>query len=113
MAAVEGADVAVACCRRSGDAEPGDLYPDPDAAPLRAALIALGASSSLVSWDDSRVDWASFSKVFVSSTWDSVDRPAEYLAWAGRVSAVSELVNSVTVLEWDLDKVHQRDLAAA
>ncbi|MDQ2754393.1 MAG: hypothetical protein M3R71_02465 [Actinomycetota bacterium] len=113
MTAMEGADVAVACCRRSGDAEPGDLYPDPDAGPLQAALIVLGASSSLVSWDDPRVDWASYSKVFVSSTWDSVDRPAEYLAWARRVSAVSDLNNPFAVLEWDLDKVHQRDLVAA
>lgn len=113
MGAVEGSDVAVACCRRSEDAEPDDLYPDPDATPLRAALVALGASSSLVSWDDPRVDWASFAKVFVSSTWDSVDRPDEYLAWARRVSKISDLVNPVTVLEWDLDKVSQRDLAAA
>jgi hypothetical protein len=106
-------DVAVACCRRSADAPPDDLYPDPDAAPLQAALTALGATSVLVSWDDPGVEWASFPRVLVSSTWDSVDRPAEYLAWARRCSAVSVLVNPVSVLEWALDKVHQRDLPAA
>ncbi|MDQ6779072.1 MAG: hypothetical protein M3071_23245 [Actinomycetota bacterium] len=49
----------------------------------------------------------------MSSTWDSVDRPIEYLAWARSVSAVSRLINSATVIEWNLDKVHQRELADA
>ncbi|MGI8751048.1 MAG: ATP-grasp domain-containing protein [Acidimicrobiales bacterium] len=49
----------------------------------------------------------------MSSTWDSVDRPGEYLDWARSVSALSMLVNPVDVLEWNLDKVHQRELGAA
>ena len=106
-------NVAVACCRRSGEASPTDLYPDPDAAPLRAALGELGARSTLVSWDDPAAEWGTFSHVVVSSTWDSVDRPAEYLAWARRVAALSDLVNPAPVIEWCLDKVHQRDLAVA
>ncbi len=106
-------DVALACCRQAGDAEPDDLYPDPDAAPLQAALAALGASSRLVSWDDPTVEWASFSQIVLSSTWDSVDRPRDYLAWARNAEAVSTLVNPVAVIEWNLDKIHQRDLAAA
>jgi glutathione synthase/RimK-type ligase-like ATP-grasp enzyme len=112
MPGMEGADVAVACCQ-SGEGDPEDLYPDPDAGPLQAALATLGASSRLVSWDDPRVEWASFSKVLVSSTWDSVDRPIEYLDWARRVSATSILVNPAAVIEWNLDKIHQRDLAVA
>lgn len=108
---MQAVDVAVACCRRSGDAEADDLYPDPDAAPLRAALGALGITSILVAWDDPGMDWASASKVFVSSTWDGVDRPSEYLAWARHASAVSVLINPLPTLEWNLDKVHQRDLA--
>jgi hypothetical protein len=79
-------NVAVACCRRSDDADPSDLYPDPDAGPLQAALGRLGAESTLLSWDDPAVGWESFSHVVVSSTWDSVDRPGEYLDWARSVS---------------------------
>jgi hypothetical protein len=106
------ANVAIACCRRSGDAEPTDLYPDPDAAPLRAAFGRLGARSTLVAWDDPDVRWASFSHVLVSSTWDSVDRPAEYLAWTRRVSTLSTLSNPHGVVEWNFDKSHQRELAS-
>jgi hypothetical protein len=111
--AMPGPTVAIACCRRSGDARPDDLYPDPDAAPLRSALASMGVSSALVAWDDPGADWASFSRVLVSSTWDSVDRPAEYLAWARRVDAATTLVNPAVVIDWGLDKVHQRQLAEA
>jgi len=103
----------VACCRRSTEAGPTDLYPDPDAGPLQAALSELGARSTLVAWDDPAAEWGSFSDIVVSSTWDSVDRPVEYLAWAHRVAAQSVLVNPAPVIEWCLDKVHQRRLAAA
>jgi glutathione synthase/RimK-type ligase-like ATP-grasp enzyme len=107
------ANVAIACCRRTDEADPEDLYPDPDASPLRAALDELGASSALVSWDDSSAQWDSFSHVLVSSTWDSVDRPDEYLAWARLVSSQTVLVNSSSVLRWGLDKHHQQKLGEA
>jgi glutathione synthase/RimK-type ligase-like ATP-grasp enzyme len=47
----------------------------------------------------------------VSSTWDSVDRPADYLIWANHVASVSTVVNPVSVLSWGLDKTHQRAFA--
>jgi hypothetical protein len=103
----------VACCRRSDDAAPSDLYPDADAGPLQAALLELGIESVLVSWDDPGVRWEAFSHVAVSSTWDSVDRPLEYLGWARSVSEMSMLINPAGVIEWNLDKVHQREIAAA
>jgi hypothetical protein len=65
----------------------------------------------LVAWDDPGVDWSSFGRVVLSSTWDSVDRPDDYLRWVKRVSAVSVLVNPAAMVAWDLDKIHQRDMA--
>jgi hypothetical protein len=109
---VPSARVAVVCCRRSSDAGPVDLYPDGDAGPLCAALARLGAEACLVCWDDPAVVWASFSHVVLSSTWDSVDRPDEYLGWVRAVGAITTLVNPVEIVAWNLDKVHQRDLAA-
>jgi hypothetical protein len=113
MALMISNTIALACCRRESDAEPGDLYPDPDAGPLEAALSELGVVARRVAWDDPTADWSYYSKVVISSTWDSVDRPTEYLAWARRVAEVSTLVNPVSVLEWGLDKIHQRVLADA
>lgn len=113
MSRMNAADVAIASCRRVSTAGPMDLYPDPDAAPLRQALERLGATTMAVSWDNPDLDWGSFARVVVSSTWDSVDRPVEYRAWAGTVSAVSVLVNPARVIEWNLDKQHQKGLADA
>lgn len=105
--------IAVAGCRRETVAAPDDLYPDRDAPYLRTALRSLGVSSTLVSWDDASMAWEQFSAVVISSTWDSVDRPSEYVAWARQVSQVTNLVNDVATVEWNLDKTHQRDLQAA
>jgi hypothetical protein len=110
---VVSADVAIASCRRTADADPRDLYPDPDAQPLQAALSIMGASSVLVSWDDPSMAWEDFPRVVVSSTWDSVDRPSEYLAWARSTAAATMLINDLAFIEWNLDKRHQRELASA
>jgi hypothetical protein len=106
-------DLALAGCRRFGEACATDLYPNPDSAPLQEALRVLGARSELVAWDNRDVDWGSYSHVVVSSTWDSVDRPAEYLAWARDVAAVSNLLNPLPVIEWGIDKVHLKELTTA
>lgn len=110
---VESARVGVAGCRRESDSAPDDLYPDPDVPSLCVALASLGASSALVSWDDPFVAWDQFSHVVISSTWDSVDRPGEYLAWAGLVAEVTMLVNPVEMIEWNLDKTYQQELDAS
>jgi hypothetical protein len=104
-------EVAVACCRRTDTAAVNDLYPDPDAPLLCQALVDRGALPALLSWDDPGVDWSSYARVVISSTWDSVDHPVEYLAWARRVSEGSRLLNPVAVLAWDIDKKYQLDLA--
>ncbi len=110
---MRNAHVAIAGCRRSDDAAPTDLYPDPDAGPLGEALRGRGGRARFVGWDDPSVEWGSFSHVVLSSTWDSVDRPGEYLTWARQVAEVTRLVNPAPVLEWNIDKVYLRELEAA
>jgi hypothetical protein len=105
--------VAVAGCRRAEDSGPADLYPDPDAAPLASALRALGADVRLLAWDDPSVVWEEFARVLISSTWDSVDRPGEYLAWVGRAGRRTRLINDPAFIEWTLDKRYLKDLEAA
>lgn len=105
-----GPCVAVLGCRRTETSPADDLYPDPDAAPLTSALVALGARVRLLSWDAEGCDWDAFDHLVVSSTWDSVDRPGEYLEWA---SARPRLVNPYPVVRWGLDKGHQAGLASA
>jgi hypothetical protein len=104
-------EIAIACCRRTVESQYSDLYPNSEAGPLRLALEALGASVRLVSWDDPTLSWERLDRIVVSSTWDSVDRPADYLVWADHVASLSTIVNPVSVFGWGLDKTHQRALA--
>jgi len=110
---VTSVTVAVAGCRRTDDAGPRDLYPDPDAAPLEVALRAGGAVTVRLAWDDPSVAWGEFSRVLISSTWDSVDRPAEYLAWVRDTGQRTRLINDPAFIEWSLDNPYLQELAAA
>jgi len=101
--------VAVAACR-SGDGDPTGIYPDEDWPFLQAALDDAGIDATQLPWDTSGTDWGSFDLVVISSTWDSVDRPQEYLAWARATARLTSLLNPVSVIEWNLDKLYLRRL---
>jgi len=105
--------IAIACCRRTDESGPTDLYPDPDSELLRDELIAQGLPAELVSWDDPDIDWSAYSATIIRSTWDSIDRPEEYVAWARRVEAGSTLLNPADVVAWNLDKRYLAELGEA
>ena len=95
---------AIACCRAHREASADELFPDIDAALLGPALEALGIATTLVAWDDPSQRWEDYEAVVISSTWDSVDRPGEYLEWVRMVDRVAPLVNSASIVEATLDK---------
>ena len=102
--------VAIAACRAFRGGGPTELYPDADWPFLSAALREAGADVTSVSWDDERTDWRQFDVVVIRSTWDSVDRPEEFLSWARRTAQVTSLLNPVSALEWNIDKSYLRTL---
>ena len=67
---------------------------------------------TLLAWDSEHVDWGRFDVAVIRSTWDSVDRPDAYLAWASAVPEVTTLLNPVEAIAWNLDKTYLRTLAA-
>ncbi len=83
---------------------------DPDDARLRGLLARHGVAVAPAVWDDPAVDWAAFDLVVLRSTWDYPKRPAEFLAWVGRLPRV---LNPAAVVRWNADKHYLRDLAAA
>lgn len=86
---------------------------DEDLPPLAEALSQAGAAVSVVSWDDTSVAWSAFDLALLRSTWDYVDRLAEFLAWTERTSAATRLRNPPQIVRWNTDKLYLRDLAAA
>ncbi len=78
-----------------------------------AALARTGVEVEVVDWDDADVDWSSYDRVVLRSTWDYTLRLPEFLAWLERVSAVTELVNPLPAVRWSLDKQYLAELEAA
>ncbi|RFU37323.1 hypothetical protein DZF91_33520 [Actinomadura logoneensis] len=81
-----------------------------EAAMLRASLAPLGVTAEPVVWDDPSADWSRYDLTVIRSTWDYIDRPAEFLAWA---DALPRVANPAPVLRWNTDKRYLRDLAEA
>jgi O-ureido-D-serine cyclo-ligase len=77
---------------------------DEDMPPLAAALQAAGAEVATPFWDDPTVDWGSFDAAVLRSTWDYVERIAEFLAWAEQCAARTRLFNPPEVVRWNTDK---------
>jgi hypothetical protein len=102
--------VAIAACRAFGGADATDVYPDPDWPLLSAGLAAAGADAISISWDCEDLDWDRFDLVVINSTWDSVDRPQEFLGWARRTARATTLMNPLPAIEWNIDKTYLRAL---
>lgn len=104
--------VAIAACRAFDGAEATDIYPDPDWPLLSGALVDAGADAMSISWDHEDLDWQRFDLVVMNSTWDSVDRPQELLAWARRTARATTLMNPFPAIEWNIDKTYLHSLAS-
>lgn len=102
--------VAIAACRAFDGADPTDVYPDPDWPLLSAGLKDAGADAISISWDCEDLDWDRFDIVVINSTWDSVDRPREFLRWAQATARVATLMNPLPAIEWNIDKTYLRTL---
>lgn len=90
-------DIAVATCRVLPE-------PDPDAAPLAAALEAAGIRHEALAWDDPTSDWGRAKLTLLRSTWNYPQAPEAFAGWAGRVAERSELWNPLPVVRWNLHK---------
>jgi glutathione synthase/RimK-type ligase-like ATP-grasp enzyme len=90
-------------------------YPDlrEDWPLLQAALADAGLDATTAVWTDPDVVWSGFDLVLANGAWDNIHRPEEFLAWADAVAGQVPLVNSPTVLRWNLDKHYLAELASA
>ncbi|MDA0371004.1 MAG: hypothetical protein O3C62_12040 [Actinomycetota bacterium] len=86
---------------------------DADMPLLRRALDERGVDHREVVWNDSSIDWSSFTLVVVRSTWDYVPLIVDFLRWIDRVASVTRLENSADVMRWNVDKHYLRDAEEA
>lgn len=84
---------------------------DEDLLPLIAALTARGIAHQVVDWDDPDVDWSRFDTAVLRSTWDYIDRFAEFSAWIDRIEGQTRLLNPAEVVRWNTHKGYLIELA--
>ena len=80
---------------------------------LVPALKRRGAEVETPGWSDSRVDWSSFDLAMISSTWDYYERQREFRDWLRATDRATTLINSLDLVEWNLDKRYLLELEAA
>ena len=78
-----------------------------------AALQRTGVSVEVLDWDDPMVNWSRFDRVVLRSAWDYPQRLSEFLSWLEEVDAVSDLVNPLATVRWNLDKQYLAELVEA
>jgi len=86
---------------------------DKDLGILSRALDASGVKWSIVNWDDPQVQWSDYSIAVLRSPWDYHERIAEFSQWLKVVASKTRLMNSLSIVEWNLDKRYLRELMNA
>lgn len=75
-------------------------------------LLPVLPEAEIAFWDEPDTNWASYDLVVLRSTWNYTAHLDTFLAWATRVSQVTQLHNPVEIIEWNTDKRYLADLAA-
>jgi glutathione synthase/RimK-type ligase-like ATP-grasp enzyme len=95
--------------------EGGDWYIrqvlDEDAL-LIAALEREGIAATRVAWEDPAVAWERFDAVMLRTPWNYADHFAAFDGWLEKVATVSQLVNPLPLVRWNVDKHYLGALAA-
>ena len=63
-----------------------------------------------LSWDNPSFDWSSTHYALFRTTWDYFDRFDEFLNWLDIVSQKTNLLNTESIIRWNIDKHYLKDL---
>jgi glutathione synthase/RimK-type ligase-like ATP-grasp enzyme len=77
---------------------------------LVKALVARGARTEWVVWNDPDVDWTAYELIVVRCTWDYHERVEEFRAWVQSRAVATRLVNTPTLVLGNLHKGYLADL---
>lgn len=77
---------------------------------VKEALENLGLRVIRLSWDDPNFDWTSTRFALFRTTWDYFERFSEFSAWLNTVSTQTQLLNSESIIRWNIDKHYLQDL---
>ena len=74
------------------------------------ALKNQGLHVLRLAWDDVKFNWSFTKYVLFRTTWDYFDRFDEFSKWLNEVSKQTKLLNSESLIRWNIDKHYLLDL---
>lgn len=77
---------------------------------VKKALEEKGLKVERRSWSDPEFDWNETSSVLFRTNWDYFDRFAEFFDWVQKTAEHTRFINSLNILNWNIDKHYLEDL---
>lgn len=74
------------------------------------ALNKKGLTVTRTNWDNPEYDWTKTRFAVFRTTWDYFDRFPEFSQWLSSVNNKTNLINSLSLVKWNMDKHYLRDL---
>ncbi len=85
----------------------GYVFDDTLAEPF---LNELGIGVETISWRSQTSDWAKYAAVIIRTTWDYQKNLREFLKALAQINSKTLLLNPLSVVGWNADKVYLREL---
>jgi len=77
---------------------------------VQEALERVNLKVCRLSWDDPDFDWTSTKYALFRTTWDYFDRFHEFSVWLDKISKETNLLNTESIVRWNIDKHYLLDL---
>ena len=106
-------DITILTCKEYFDPETPSVYTDNillEYRLLKEALERLGLKVDRAYWDDPNYDWSQTRAVVFRTIWDYFERFEEFWPWLQSVEQQTQLINSMSLIEWNIDKAYLFDL---
>jgi|SRR5215217_4198524 len=77
---------------------------------LTAALERKGLRVTRTHWDNDDFDWKETRAIAFRTTWDYFHRFSEFTSWLNLVSMKTQMINPLSIIQWNMDKHYLLDL---
>jgi glutathione synthase/RimK-type ligase-like ATP-grasp enzyme len=77
---------------------------------LKVALEQKGLKAHRTYWDNPDFDWTRTRYAIFRTTWDYFDRIEEFMPWLEKTAELTQFINPISLLKWNMDKHYLRDL---
>ncbi|MEZ5422091.1 MAG: hypothetical protein R2682_03225 [Pyrinomonadaceae bacterium] len=74
-------------------------------------LAKLGIAVETLSWRQTAREWSEFDAVVIRTTWDYQRFAEEFLNVLAKIEAATRLLNPLSVVRWNFDKIYLRELS--